>query len=354
MALQVCIKKKLGRFLLDTKFEIEDQRLGILGASGCGKSMTLKCIAGIETPDEGYIIHNGEVLFDSAKRINVSPQKRQIGYLFQNYALFPTMTVEQNICIGMRGDKKQIAVTLDQYLERFQLTALRQLYPAQLSGGQQQRVALARMMAVQPRILLLDEPFSALDSYLKEALLREMLTMLREFSGHILMVSHNRDEMYKLCSNLAIMDKGTILAIGKTTAVFENPQTVQAARLTGCKNISAVRRTATDEVEALNWGIHLKTAQPVSDQVTHIGIRAHHIMPSDGHGHVNEFPISIESSQEAPFERHYFIRNKESLPKEALWWKVNKYLINEAEMEPLPSYVSIRPEDIMLLYGDDR
>jgi len=165
MSLKVNIKKRLGNFNLDVAFETERGVFAILGASGCGKSMTLKCIAGIETPDEGRIELNGRILYDSAKKINLTPQKRRVGYMFQDYALFPNMTVEQNIKAGMGKHPEEEKVR--SYINRFRLEGMEKHYPAQLSGGQKQRVAMARMIASEPDILLLDEPFSALDSYLK-------------------------------------------------------------------------------------------------------------------------------------------------------------------------------------------
>ena len=184
MSLKVNIRKRLGNFNLDVAFETERGVFAILGASGCGKSMTLKCIAGIETPDEGRIELNGRVLYDSAKKINLTPQKRRVGYMFQDYALFPNMTVEQNIKAGMGKHPEEEKVR--SYINRFRLEGMEKHYPAQLSGGQKQRVAMARMIASEPDILLLDEPFSALDSYLKWELEQEMRDMLAEVQKPVL------------------------------------------------------------------------------------------------------------------------------------------------------------------------
>ena len=166
MSLFVDIRKKLKGFSLNVSFETNGDYLGVLGSSGSGKSMTLKCIAGIETPDEGLIILNGKVLFDSKKKINLKPQERNIGYLFQNYALFPNMTVEKNIGIGLKGSKYEKNRKINEIIEAFHLQGLEKKYPRQLSGGQQQRVALARCIIYKPDVLMLDEPFSALDTYL--------------------------------------------------------------------------------------------------------------------------------------------------------------------------------------------
>ena len=237
MSLKVNIKKRLGNFNLDVAFETERGVFAILGASGCGKSMTLKCIAGIETPDEGRIELNGRILYDSAKKINLTPQKRRVGYMFQDYALFPNMTVEQNIKAGMGKHPEEEKVR--SYINRFRLEGLEKHYPAQLSGGQKQRVAMARMIASEPDILLLDEPFSALDSYLKWELEQEMRDMLAEVQKPVLFVSHNRDEVYRLCSVVSCIDHGKMEVIEKTKEFFHNPKTKTAAVLSGCKNISA-------------------------------------------------------------------------------------------------------------------
>ena len=160
MSLLVEIEKQLGNFHLNVRFQAETETLALLGASGCGKSMTLKCIAGIMTPDRGRIVLNGRVLFDSEAGIDLPPQQRRVGYLFQNYALFPTMTVEKNILCGIRsGSKAEKNAALTATLHRFRLEGLEKRYPAQLSGGQQQRVALARILCTRPEAILLDEPF---------------------------------------------------------------------------------------------------------------------------------------------------------------------------------------------------
>ena len=174
MGLTVNIKRKHGEFKLDIQFQSESKRIGILGASGCGKSMTLKSIAGIETPDAGKIQIGDAVLFDSEKKINLKPQKRNVGYLFQNYALFPTMTVAKNIETGLKGSKEEKQKRVQEMIEKFQLHGLENRLPGQLSGGQQQRVALARIMAYEPDVIMLDEPFSALDVFLKDRLQQEL------------------------------------------------------------------------------------------------------------------------------------------------------------------------------------
>ena len=191
MAVSVNIEKNFRDFSLKVQFEGSSAAIGLLGASGSGKSMTLRCIAGIETPDRGKIVINGKTVFDSEAGINLKPQKRQIGYLFQNYALFPTMTVEQNIRCGYRGEKSFAQEKVSDLIRRYHLEGLEKRLPSQLSGGQQQRVALARMMIGEPEAILLDEPFSALDGYLKDVLQREMQDFLQDYPGDMILVTHS-------------------------------------------------------------------------------------------------------------------------------------------------------------------
>ena len=222
MNVDVCIKKTYDDFVLDAAFNTDVSTLGILGASGCGKSMTLKCIAGIERPDEGHILLGDRVLFDSEKKIDLKPQERKVGYLFQNYALFPNMTVRQNIMapLNMSGTKKEEVA--GRMIEQFHLKGLEDHLPMQLSGGQQQRAALARMMAVRPSLILLDEPFSALDVFLKDKLMKEFMAQLLEFKSPVIMVSHNIDEVRTLCESTAVMEEGRVERIGETQKVIED------------------------------------------------------------------------------------------------------------------------------------
>ena len=273
--LKVDIHKELKEFDLDVDFELKKGCLGILGPSGCGKSMTLKSIAGIVTPDSGIISLAADeetTYFNSKQKINLKPQKRNVGYLFQNYALFPNMTVEDNIAVGVSKDDSK---TVSEMIKRFHLEGLEKRYPRQLSGGQQQRVALARILAYGPDVILLDEPFSAMDTFLKEQLRLELVNSLKDFDGFSVLVTHDRDEAFQFCDELIILDKGKIIAKGETHEIFENPKKVEVARLTGCKNISRIEVLDDYHVKSLDWGIVLEVSQRISSSITHIGIRAH-------------------------------------------------------------------------------
>ena len=209
--LEVQIYKKLAEFDLDASFQVDDNILGLMGASGSGKSMTLKCIAGIETPDQGRIVLNNRVLFDSEKKINVPIQKRNVGYMFQSYALFPNMNVYENISVGLRARKvKDVDIVAQKVMKQFQISELASRYSKQLSGGQRQRVALARLMAYEPDVLLLDEPFNALDEDLKEDLLRELKSEL-QISKPVIFVSHNKEEVNELCDFKYKIKQGEIV-----------------------------------------------------------------------------------------------------------------------------------------------
>ena len=216
MSLEVCIKKSFKTFTLDVDFSAGKETLGFLGASGCGKSLTMRCIAGIETPDEGRIVVNDKVFFDSKERINLTPQQRKTALLFQNYMLFPNLTIEDNVGagIGKEVSKEERQAIIEGELQRFGLSGFNKRYPSQLSGGQQQRVALARMLAAKPGILMLDEPFSALDAHLKSGLEQNLVSLFDAFDGTILYVSHDIDEALRFCDRIAVVEGERIVEMG--------------------------------------------------------------------------------------------------------------------------------------------
>ncbi|MEE3492225.1 MAG: ATP-binding cassette domain-containing protein [Ruminococcus sp.] len=207
--LYVDIEKRLDRFTLKARFRCDHNTLALFGASGAGKSMTLKCISGIEKPDKGVIQLNDRILFDSEKRIDLPPQKRRVGYLFQEYALFPNMTVSGNIAAGMRKlPKAEREQKLHELIERFRLSGLENRRPDSLSGGEKQRVALARIFASSPEVLLLDEPFSSLDTLLKYQLIPYIRDIIGDFGGETIMVSHDIDEVRQLCAEVSPITDG--------------------------------------------------------------------------------------------------------------------------------------------------
>ncbi|MBD2177494.1 molybdate ABC transporter permease subunit [Pseudanabaena sp. FACHB-1998] len=277
--LVIDIEKQLPEFNLQITLHCAYKSIGILGASGTGKSMLLKCIAGMETPSSGRIAINGKILFDSEQKINLPSRDRHIGFLFQNYALFPHLTVAQNIAFGLPKELTalQIKQKVSEQLHSIELQGFGDRYPHQLSGGQQQRVALARSLVSQPDILLLDEPFSALDTHLRSQMERELISVLSTYKGITLFVTHNIDEAYRICQNLLILDHGQVMSYGEKSTVFDHPANVETARLTGCKNFSRIKAIAPDLIEALDWECKLQVNYSNPKLLTHIGIRAHHI-----------------------------------------------------------------------------
>ena len=348
MSLEVNIQKRLGDFTLNVSFRTEDGGVtGLLGASGCGKSVALRCIAGILRPDAGRIVLNGRTLFDSEQRICLAPQKRNVGYLFQNYALFPNMNVEQNIACGLRRERDARArkKAVHAMIEKMHLHGLERQKPAQLSGGQQQRTALARILVGNPEILLLDEPFSALDSYLKERLTTELKDLLAHFRRDTIIVTHSRDEAYKLCDTLAILEHGQLMGMGATKQLFGDPGTRAGAVLTGCKNIVAAKKAGEHLVSVPDWGIELVAAQPVREGLCAIGVRAHFFAPSIEQ---NAFPIRVTETVEEPFGWIVKFRYEGQSPHVAdVWWRFSK----SSGLGTQPGQLGVRPEDILLLYA---
>ncbi len=344
--LEVDIEKQAGDFRLRASFSCEHVFLGILGASGSGKSMTLKCIAGIERPDRGRIVLDGRVLFDSAKRINLPPRERRVGYLFQNYALFPGMTVRQNILCGLHAekDRRKREARADAMLDLLQIRDIASLRPEALSGGQAQRTALGRILVNEPDLLMLDEPFAALDTHLRLKLQAELKVLLSGYDRGVILVTHDRDEAFRMCGRLAVIEKGRMQAPKETKALFADPETRTAALLTGCKNIAAARKTGGREVFIPAWNIRLEAAKPIRDGLEAIGIRAHAFDPTVPN---NRFPVRIGREIQEPFEWISEFRYSAQDPESpAVWWR---YSGKERLPEP-PEALGVAPEDVLLLY----
>ncbi|HLJ23712.1 MAG TPA: sulfate/molybdate ABC transporter ATP-binding protein [Candidatus Acidoferrales bacterium] len=307
MSLEVAIEKNVPGFRLAVEFTAEGAPLGLLGPSGSGKTMVLRAIAGLEKPDRGRIALEGRVLFDSERGIDVPARERRVGLLFQNYALFPHLSVAQNIAFGLRPlspderDRRVAAQLVAAHLE-----GLAQRFPTTLSGGEQQRVALARALAIEPAALLLDEPFSALDTHLRGALERQLRENLANYRGSTVFVSHNLEEAYRVCEKLVVLSGGAVAAQGPKEEIFRHPPTLEVARVTGCKNFSRARRRPDGLVEAVDWGCTLRVAQVFAAPPAHVAIRAHHIRihpPGDlpVANSSNRFPCWLAAMTETPF-----------------------------------------------------
>ncbi len=354
MGIKIDLKKDYGSFHLQISFSSEQRRLGILGASGSGKSMTLKMIAGIIDPDGGTVRINDNCLYDSKRRINVKPQKRQIGYLFQNYALFPTMTVSENIACGVRGTKREKNIRVQKMIREFHLEGLENRLPSQLSGGQQQRTALARIMAYEPDVILLDEPFSALDVYLKDQMQQELVEFLKNYEGIIIMVSHDRDEIYRLCDGLVVIDKGRAVVSGKTKDVFADPKSRTAAELTGCKNFSSAVRLDDHSFYAEDWGIRIFTENRLPDIFDCIGYRAHEFEPVWGDRKENCVPVRVIECAELQFEKKYYIHPGAGTDHGdgIIKWFAQRDMWEELEEKGIPDWLRVKEEHLLFLRQD--
>lgn len=349
MSLQVDIKKKLASFTLEVSLDGESETIGFLGESGCGKSMTMRCIAGIEVPDEGRIVVNGRVYYDSAARVNLSPQQRKTALLFQNYMLFPHMTVAENIAAGIDRavPKAERRALVEAELDRFGLKNFGKRYPLQLSGGQQQRVALARMLAARPDILMLDEPFSALDAHLKGVLGHNLMNLFDAFDGTILYVSHDIDEAVRFCDRIAVVDAGRIMEMSTADGVVNHPQSEAGLKLSGCKNVTEVERVGDRELRLPRWGVSVATRNVVSEQVKSLGIRAFYLERAEGPGE-NTFRMRVDRVSDSRFERtallSFLDRDESAYPtvsfeenemkflKQRLSWRVDKLMVSAEEL----------------------
>jgi molybdate transport system permease protein len=357
VALEIQIEKKLPGFTLEAAFTAADAPLSILGPSGAGKTMLLRCIAGIVRPDRGRIALDGKVFFDSDLGIRMPARERGLGLLFQHYALFPRHTVAENIAFGLRhlpfADR---AARVKGLVQRTHVSGLEQRYPHELSGGEQQRVALARALAIEPKALLLDEPLSALDTHLRsqvEALLQETFAT---FQRPTLLVTHNIEEAYRLGQQLLVLSRGRVAALGSKEEIFRHPPTLEVARLTGCKNFSRVRMISENTVEALDWGCRLQVAHPTSRPPTFVGIRAHHIdfaESSNSHSpQENIFPCWLVRSSETPFRITLYLKLHQP-PGDSSEFHLQAEVFKEKWQgfrdQPLPWHVHLSPDSLFLV-----
>jgi molybdate transport system permease protein len=307
--LTVAIEKQLPGFHLKVDIQTHRAPLGILGSSGSGKSMTLRCIAGLETPSQGRIVLNGRVLFDADAGINLPCRDRRVGLVFQTYALFPHLTVAQNIAFGMTHlPPHHRGAAVLAYLDRVALSGLGDRYPHQLSGGQQQRVALARAIATQPEVLLLDEPLSALDPYLRYQLETLLVDLLGEYEGITLFITHKLEEAYRLCPNLMVLSQGQVQAYGAKQDIVHRPPTLNVARITECKNLARARPLDNSHLDVLDWACQLWLPTSLSASVNHVGLRAHHVQFPPTLDDPNTFPGWVAMSLETQHRVTLYIK----------------------------------------------
>jgi len=236
--LSLVLRKEVPGFSLDVDWQADEEVVALFGPSGAGKTLTLQCLAGLVRPDEGRIVVNGTVFFDRARGIDLPTQKRRLGYVFQGYALFPHLTVADNVGYGLhdrlRGERLR---RTGEVLERLGLGGLAGRHPRELSGGQQQRVALGRALAVDPELLLLDEPLSALDAPLRRQLRHELMGIVREWGKATVLVTHDLAEAFQLANRIVVYEAGRVVQVAPKTELLSAPASERVARLMGVRNI---------------------------------------------------------------------------------------------------------------------
>ncbi|WP_052049662.1 molybdate ABC transporter permease subunit [Leptolyngbya sp. KIOST-1] len=355
-SLHVELHKALATFPLQVSFTAGAEALGILGASGSGKSMTLRCIAGVETPTSGRIVLNGRVLFDSDKGINLPSHQRRVGLLFQTYALFPHLTIAENIGFGLHHlPKLERRQRVSGWLAAMQLQGLGDRYPQQISGGQQQRVALARALAPDPEVLLLDEPLSALDTFLRSQVEQQLLTTLAHYRGVALFVTHNLEEVFRLCPQIMVMAAGRPITQGSRHQVFEQPGSAIAAQITGCKNFSQAVPASPTTVVAQDWDCTLTVAPPLPTDLSQVGFRAHQVQFATDASQPNTFAAWLVATSETPHRMTLFLKLHSApdpaVPTHHIQAEVPKETWHVLKAQPLPWFVQLAPERVLLL-GD--
>jgi len=242
---------------LDVELSCEKgEVLALVGPSGAGKSTVLRCIAGLQIPQQGLIKCKGHTWFESAKKLNKTPQQRRVGMVFQNYALFPHLTVAENIKLALDNGKDGNEQS-KRLLEQVNLSGLEQRYPNQLSGGQQQRVAIARALARQPEVLLLDEPFSAVDKVTRRKLYMELNTLRRQLDMPVILVTHDLDEAAMLADSLCVIHQGTTLQQGTPETVLFQPNNVAIARQVDARNVFTAQLVEHEQALKLKWHNYL-------------------------------------------------------------------------------------------------
>ncbi len=308
------VTKRFEKFVAvdDLNMVIEDREfITLLGPSGCGKTTTLRMIAGLETPTEGRITIGDTVVFDAAQGINVSPAKRDIGFLFQNYALWPHMTVYQNIAFGLENlkwPKDKIRARVDEMLAMLKIEQFEKRYPSELSGGQQQRVAIARTLAPEPKVLFMDEPLSNLDAKLRLEMRTELKRLHADTDSTFVYVTHDQLEAMTLATRICLMKVGVLQQYAPPLEVYNNPSNLFVADFVGNPTMNFIPASATvldethAEVKALGATLLFESTEPLgklSSADAVLGVRPEFVRLKTGtqHGKVYAtLPAGMETT----------------------------------------------------------
>ena len=348
--LEAQLERRLENFTLRVDLAAERGAVGLLGPSGAGKSITLRMLAGVARPDSGRVVLNGRVLFDSANGVHVPAAQRKVGVVFQDYALFPHMTVAENVGFSLRAlASAERTARVEALLLSLHIAELRHRLPREISGGERQRVALARCLAMEPDALLFDEPFAALDPHLRRQTEEQLRATLADFRGAVVFVTHDMEEAFRFCSDLLVLDQGRVIASGAKHDLFERPRSVAAARLTGCKNIAPAMRIGARRIAVPQWACELETAADVSEELTHVGYRSHQLRFVERADDANVFPCWLVSSSEAPHEMTLYLRLHAEGNTAHVQADVAKELWRTLSARPQPWFVQLAPERLLLL-----
>ncbi len=360
--LVVNIEKQLTDFCLKVDFTCDRAPLGILGASGAGKTTIMRCIAGLETPDRGKIVLNNRVLYDSQQKIDLPIRERNCGLLFQDYALFPQLTVAENVAFGLDSQltKREQQQAVSKQLHLVELAHMGNRYPEELSGGQQQRVALARLRASNPEIMLLDEPFSALDTYLRHKQEKLLRQSLKTYPGITILITHNLEEAYRICPRLLVLDQGRAIAKDTKENIFYRAPNFRTAQVTNCKNFSDAHLINRQKVRATNWQCELKipgydASESLDQTKLVIGIRAHQIRleakTPKSQTNINVFDCWLTGYSETQHRVTCYLKLHQPPQNEADYQLQTEILQDkwqDLQTQPFPWQVQLKPERIMI------
>lgn len=352
--------------------------VAVIGPSGGGKSTLLRCMTLLETLDAGRLAYGDLVVAESdgagaaayAPKAVLKEAKTRFGLVFQNFNLFPHYSVLKNITDAplhvQKRPKDEVLAAARGLLAKMGLAGKEDMVPCELSGGQQQRVALARMLAARPGILMLDEPFSALDAHLKSVLEQNLVSLFDAFHGTVLYVSHDIDEALRFCDRIAVVEAGRITETGTGDDLVNRPQSLAGVKLSGCKNATAAVRAGERSVRLPKWGIEAATSAAVPEDVKALGVRAFFLQRVDGPGE-NCYRVRVDRVSDSRFERTVLLgfldRDESEAPTvsrtddemkylhQHLFWRVDKLAVpvDELPHEGEELWIRIPPDKVYLV-----